>query len=144
VCGCQLFIRSLCVLCFSWSFHSSSPRLHHTYRMDSFFILFCTRTMQCLLLNYFHNYHDRPTQSERPLWKTAIQNFTFCLLRWGIDPGTPTLSFVVLCFRASTSQDKKRWLPGPGQGYSTSTHLVTSEFSSGLEPVRKKRRKGNQ
>lgn len=48
--------------------------------------------------------------------------------------------------RGRTSRDKKGSSSELlGQGYSTLTHLVTSEFSSGLEEsVRKKRRKGKQ
>ncbi|PNF16318.1 hypothetical protein B7P43_G10839 [Cryptotermes secundus] len=46
--------------------------------------------------------------------------------------------------RGRTSRDKKGSSSELGQGYSTLTHLVTSEFSSGLESGRKKRRKGKQ
>ena len=61
---------------------------------------------------------------------------------FGSRPTTPTasLTFVVcLCFRAS--RDEKRRNSQHGQGYSTMPHLLTSEFSSGLESVRRKRHK---
>jgi hypothetical protein len=61
---------------------------------------------------------------------------------FGGRPTTPTasLTFVIcLCFRAS--RDEKRRNSQHGQGYSTMPHLLTSEFSSGLESVRRKRHK---
>ncbi|XP_069676917.1 ATP-dependent DNA helicase DDX31 isoform X2 [Periplaneta americana] len=45
-------------------------------------------------------------------------------------------------YRPRASQDKRGSASAKRRGYSTTKHLETPEFSSGLNPIRKKRRKG--
>ena len=116
---------------------SDSSCLSCPHFVKSSIAVFCSGTVLCLLLNYFHNY----SLPERPLWKTSLAFCSVCCS--GVDPrNRPTTSLTVpvyFCFRASRNE-KRRNSPH-GQGYSTAPHLLTSEFSSGLESVRKKRRR---